>query len=224
MESLPPPAPHVLRLYLIRHGQTDWNAEGRIQGCSVDRPLSDVGEAQANAVANALQDVPLDAVGSSTLMRASQTADAILRANRNAPRRLAPAFALREMNFGSLEGQVPAGTPEYEEVNEAWAAGELDRRWPGGESPNDVSARGVLALADVVMAEWDAQRPRHVAIVAHGRFNKIVLAALLEGYGVQRCGEISQDNCCINVLDVTAPTLVGHCTSVAINAHAHLQL
>lgn len=72
--QLPEPTPGesgaLVRLYLCRHGETDYNAEGRIQGSGIDRPLSDVGLQQAECIGDALREIPLDMVGSSTLTRA----------------------------------------------------------------------------------------------------------------------------------------------------------
>ena len=105
----------------------------------------------------------------------------------------------------------------------------MDRRWPEGEAPVEVVSRARAALREVL--ELDAatgdrapQRSRHVALVTHGRFNKIVLTALL-GRGLARCGEITQGNCCINVLDIdpSAPfDDATPATEIALNLVEHL--
>src|SRR6185436_14234551 len=84
-----------LRLFVVRHAQTDWNRERRYQGWQ-DSPLSEVGRGQAAAVARALQDGKLDAVYSSPLRRAVTTAEAIA-APHGLPVRVEEAF--REIGF-----------------------------------------------------------------------------------------------------------------------------
>lgn len=69
-EAEPGSSGALVRVYLIRHGQTDYNAAGRIQGSGVDRPLSEIGLTQAECIGEALRDIPLDLVGSSTMTRA----------------------------------------------------------------------------------------------------------------------------------------------------------
>ena len=68
------------RIYLIRHGQTDWNVEGRWQG-NLDVPLGEIGYKQAQALADTLQDRPISAIYSSDLMRAVKTAEPLAQGN-----------------------------------------------------------------------------------------------------------------------------------------------
>jgi len=90
------------RLYLVRHGETDWNAEGRLLS-STDRPLSVRGEQQAAALADDLAGVRWDRAYSSPLVRARRTAEVVLAARPDAPA-LVVDGRLREMDFGPYEG------------------------------------------------------------------------------------------------------------------------
>ena len=100
--SLPPLRDGDRRLYLVRHGETEWNVEHKIQG-RTDNPLNSVGRAQANALAEFLSREPIDIVASSNLQRAAATANAVATKHPDARRVVDGRFA--EMSFGSL------GTP-----------------------------------------------------------------------------------------------------------------
>jgi broad specificity phosphatase PhoE len=219
LSKLPPLADGKRRLYLCRHGETDYNTEGRIQGRHIDRPLNDVGLAQARALGDCLSGVALDYLVCSPLRRARETADAVDAAQRQpfVVRRVCAGVV--EMGFGALEGKQRSD-PGFAEVTRAWDAGETDRAWPGegGESADGVAARALAALDELGVRGGAAsdgggdddgepatgcapRGARHIAIVAHGRFNKILLAALLRRGDLRGCSEIEQGNCCINVLD-----------------------
>ena len=90
-------------LLLARHGETDWNAEGRLQG-HTDRPLNDYGRRQASALAEELAGDSIDAVYSSDLSRARETAE-IVAGRLGLPVVIEPG--LREKNWGSWEGLTP---------------------------------------------------------------------------------------------------------------------
>ena len=134
-----PPLPEgKRRLYLARHGETDWNVQRRIQG-NTDRPLNDKGLRQAEALSLFLASAPFDLIASSTLSRAKETAGAVAARHKEVRRMADGRFV--EMCFGSLEGQVLKGdpprydgTPAYAETLRAWDNGETSARWPGGES------------------------------------------------------------------------------------------
>ncbi|MFE5672154.1 histidine phosphatase family protein [Agromyces sp. NPDC056523] len=148
-------------LALIRHGQTDWNLRGVMQGRS-DIPLNDTGRAQAEAAAALIDRVEWDLVVSSTLGRARETA-AILARGLDLP--VAGAYDdLVEQDFGAAEGTLVS---------------EIDVRWPGrafeGKEPDDaVGPRGVRAL-ERIAAEHAGAR---VLAVAHGTLIRHVLGEL----------------------------------------------
>jgi len=217
-----PEATGGVRLYLCRHGQTDYNAKGMIQGCGIDRELSEVGLAQAVCIGEALREVPLDVVGSSTLKRAMQTAEAVRK--HHATANSVEHRGLREMDFGDFEGKRPDEVQDlYDSVTGAWAEGRLDAAWPAGESPLEVVQRARQALIDILGATHQ-NTTRHVALVTHGRLNKILLSSLL-GLGLQNSHHLTQANCCINVIDIHTPidTSDSVHTQVILNYVAHLQ-
>jgi len=149
------------RVILIRHGETAWNRATRIQG-HTDIPLSALGLAQAERLAQALADEPLAALYASDLSRARQTAEAIARAQKLA---VQVDAGLRERAFGRFEGlsweEIDQGYPEDAA---RWRRREPDFPVGGGESLNVFSAR-CLAAARRAAAAHPGQS---IALVAHG--------------------------------------------------------
>lgn len=105
-------------LLLVRHGETDWNAEGRLQG-HTDRPLSDYGRRQARRLAEELEGEELEAIYSSDLARAHETAE-IVGERLGLPISLEPA--LREKDWGSWEGLDAVERDRVEFVGESTEA------------------------------------------------------------------------------------------------------
>jgi 2,3-bisphosphoglycerate-dependent phosphoglycerate mutase len=129
----------VTTLLLVRHGETDWNADGRLQG-QTDRPLSDFGRRQARKLAEELADEPLEAIYSSDLARARETAE-IVGERLGLPVVLDPE--LREKDWGSWEGLTAVERDRVEFVGESTeehqerilrALQRIAERHPGGGS------------------------------------------------------------------------------------------
>lgn len=101
---LPPLAEQSRRFYVLRHGETDWNLLGKLQGGGFDIPLTENGRKQAMAVAEELHDIPIGVVASSPLSRARETVEILLKRHLNKAGRhvVDPGFA--EMSFGEFEG------------------------------------------------------------------------------------------------------------------------
>ena len=137
-------------ILLARHGETEWNRIGRYQGWA-DPPLNDTGREQARALAEQLRSTPFDAVYSSDLRRARETAE-IVAAPHDVPVVVEPG--LREVNVGEWSGLTRA---------------EVERRFPGGERPGgetreEHSAR-VLAAAERIARRHSGER---ILLVSHG--------------------------------------------------------
>jgi uncharacterized phosphatase len=144
---------------LVRHGQTDWNAQRRLQG-STDIPLNDVGRGQARDAVAVLSGYEWDAIVSSPLTRAAETADLIAAGlGLGVDRRVAE---LTERSFGPAEG-LQAG-PELDAL-----------RIPGGfrdaESEDETARRGLAALEELAK-EFSGRR---VLVVAHGTLLRVSL-------------------------------------------------
>lgn len=148
-------------LSLIRHGQTDWNLAGRMQG-RTDIPLNETGREQARVAASALATEPWDVVVSSPLERARETAS-IIADSLDVP--LGGSYdELIEQDFGVAEGTLVA---------------ELDLRWPerdfeGKEPDEEVGPRGIRGL-ERIASEYPGAR---VLVVAHGTLIRHTLATI----------------------------------------------
>lgn len=151
----------MTELLLVRHGETDWNIQGRFQGQS-DPPLNERGLAQARALALELAGEEVAAVYTSDLQRARQTGE-ILAQSLAAPLRVDPR--LREIDQGAWEGMVMEDIRrEYPEEFERRAADPLASAPPGGESVRRVQERALEALGEVLH-----QHPHEkVVLVSHG--------------------------------------------------------
>lgn len=233
---LPPLQDGCRRIYLIRHGETDWNTLGKIQGGGYDIPLNDNGRLQAGKAAAELDGIPLNVIASSSLSRAKETAD-ILHARHtdddshhdaNGGVRIVRVVdaGFNEMSFGEWEGFASrddgVDESEIERFKDTSRRVKVDPTYPfpgGGESTRQVEQRSVKALYDILNSTTTKEQ-RHIAIVSHGRTNKILIAAV--GLGdVQRFKEVRQANVAINVMDVDEKT--GMWTVHVMNFHDHVQ-
>ena len=155
------------RLVLWRHGQTDWNVSGRLQG-QQDIPMNAVGLAQARAAAGVLAQVPPDRIVASDLSRAAETARFLGEltgvAVETDPR-------LREIDVGGWGGRNFADIAAVDpELAEAVVRGEDIRRSPTGEKPSEVGERIAAALGDIVETTPAGQT---VVAVTHGMAARI---------------------------------------------------
>ncbi len=149
------------RIIAIRHGETAWNVDTRIQG-HLDIELNLTGLLQASRVARALADESIDAVYSSDLLRAWQTANAIAHAT-DSP--LSANLGLRERGFGSFEGKTYAEIENlWPEASEQWR--KRDPHWapPGGESLSDMRVRILQTTTRLAQQHLGGQ----IVVVAHG--------------------------------------------------------
>lgn len=162
------------RLLLVRHGETDFNAEGRMQG-HLESDLTEFGLAQARRVARALVTFQPARLVSSDLSRAARTADEIGLAC-GLPVKLDPR--LRETHLGDWQGLTVT------EVEAAWpgalATWRADPTWspPGGESRVQVAARA-MPLVEELAEEFAADPPTTIVLCAHGGLISALTCALL---------------------------------------------
>ena len=166
----------MTRLWLVRHGQTDWNLTGRWQGQAPDAPgLNETGYAQALALYEQLKEIKISAIYSSDLLRARQTAELIAEPL-GLPVTLEPR--LREINLGVWEGmpseEIKANFPKELASR---ARNPFHERAPNGESPREVAERVFMAINEIV----NKHRDEFVLIVAHG-ISLAVIICQAEGF------------------------------------------
>jgi len=158
-------------LYCVRHGESVYNAEGRIQGQS-DVPLSELGMSQADAVATAMAEVSIDVVFSSPLLRARQTAE-VVAARLDVPLHFDPR--LKEIHAGVFQDQRRSELEKtHAEELARWRSEDLDYAIPGGETRRELMARGRLAFESIARSGHE-----QIAVIAHGRLLVVTLKHLV---------------------------------------------
>jgi probable phosphoglycerate mutase len=152
-------------ILLIRHGETAWNAERRLQG-HLDIPLNEEGERQARLLAGALAHEPIDLLVSSDLGRARQTAQAVA-ALRGMPLQIEPG--LRERCYGGFEGLL------YSEIEQrfpaefaAWQARDIDAILPDGKNCGETFRQFYARATEAILGLARMHPGRTLALVAHG--------------------------------------------------------
>lgn len=192
------------QLLLIRHGETEWNRDRRIQG-HTDIELSDTGREQARRLALRLAREPVHALYSSDLLRAHQTADP-LAAALGITVHATPL--LREVGFGAWEGltvsEVEAGWPvEYA----AWREDSVRHRAPDGERIEELQTRAMACVTEILAAHPG----QTVALVAHGGSVKAILCGVM-GFSLTLWRRLRLDNTSISRLLFAplGPTLIAY--------------
>jgi broad specificity phosphatase PhoE len=198
----------ALRILLVRHGESTFNVENRIQGRSDLSRLTPSGEAQAQRLAEALTGIPLDYVYSSPLSRALDTAHILLKERAGVP--LFISEQLREIDLTEWEGLTFAEVKEkYPEEYSRWRY-RPDELELGGRFPvRDLwqQAQGFWQqLAEQVQADprsergGDPKHPLNVLIVGHSGLNRALVSTAI-GLGPVHYHRLGQNNCAISVLN-----------------------
>ncbi|HEY9761516.1 MAG TPA: histidine phosphatase family protein [Trichocoleus sp.] len=186
------------RLLLVRHGETEWNRQGRFQG-QIDVPLNDNGRAQAGKAADFLQSVQIDAAYSSSMSRPKETAEIILQHHPQLSLNLLDEF--REISHGEWEGkfesEIEAGYPG---LLQQWQASPETVQMPAGENLDQVWERAIAAWKGIVAAHSGAETPQTILVVAHDAINKAILCHVV-GQGPASFWNFKQGNGAVSVID-----------------------
>ena len=160
-------------LYIVRHGQTDLNKQGIVQGRGRNTDLNDEGRQQARQFYEAYKAVPFDKIYISELKRTQQSIQQFI--DQGIPyEKLA---GLDELAWGILEGQpsTPENKAAFLKLIRNWLDGKLDSKFEGGESPNEVKARQLGALKTIMSHPEE----KDVLICMHGRAMRLFMCILL---------------------------------------------
>ena len=201
-----------MRFILVRHGETEWNATGQYQG-QTDIPLSETGRAQAAALGKRFETIHVDAVYSSPLQRAYDTARAIAEP-KGLPIQKVEGF--KELNFGEWDGQTKEElTERFGEPFVRYRIEPFHYPMPGEKSLSRARLRIGAALEDIKERYRDTDKT--VVIAAHGGILKLAIFHLLDmGSRLYRCIEL--DNTSLTVIDLEED----RCTLRVLNDSHHL--
>ncbi len=181
-------------IYIVRHGQTEWNILGKTQGHG-DSDLTAKGREQAELLAGSMTKYPIDYIYSSDLGRAYQTAEII---GNKLNVQIEKTEALREMNFGTWEGRIIKDIMEEDP--------ELYRRWrnephlakiPQGETLDEIKER-TDAFIKEINEKYDG---KHIVLVTHSLCARIMLLSFLDS-SVQNIYRINQGNTALNIIEL----------------------
>ncbi len=163
----------VRTIYLLRHGQTDFNVQGIVQGSGVNASLNDTGRRQAAQFFAAYRHIPFAKVYTSALRRTQETVQAFLELG--LPHE--SHAALNEISWGTREGTciTPDENDDYHRVLADWAAGRTAARLNGGESADEVAARQ-RPFIELLRSRTDESS---VLVCLHGRAMRVLLCQLL---------------------------------------------
>lgn len=185
-----------MKLFLIRHGQTDYNLKGIVQGSGVNTSLNDSGRKQADLFFQKYKEVPFNKVYTSALKRSIESVKHFI----DKPTPWQSTSALNEISWGNTDGSKISTSEhlEYQEIIKLWAKGMTHLSMPGGESPDEVYERQKEAK-EMLKNEPDGS---HVLVCMHGRAMRIFLCLLLEE-PLLKMDEFLHDNLCLYVLERT---------------------
>ncbi len=165
--------PGYRELYIVRHGETDFNRQGIVQGRGVDPPLNDNGREQARRFYQRYGHIPFETVYTSTLLRSKQSVQSFI----DQGIQWVETPDLDEISWGIFEGKTARTEfrETYQQLLQAWKQNMYGKAAPQGESPLEVQQR-LLRFTE----QWYARAERLVLICMHGRALRIFLATLLD--------------------------------------------
>jgi probable phosphoglycerate mutase len=186
------------KIYLVRHGQTDYNLQGVVQGSGIDAPINATGRAQAEAFFRTYRSVPFDRVYHSALLRTRQSVQGFI--DLGLPTCMLPE--LNEISWGDFEGtpMTPEEGQYYQFMLHQWQLGNLDYAIAGGESPNAVAERLSKAL-EILLKDTG----KTLLVCMHGRAMRIFLSILCQT-DLKDMDQYEHNNLCLYLLEQKSET------------------
>lgn len=185
-------------IFLIRHGETDYNLKGIVQGSGVDTDLNETGKKQAELFFNSYKNHPFDHIYVSNLKRTWQSVEPFSRLGHK--KTVLPE--LNEINWGTMEGVAPdqAMKLEFQRIISLWSEGVLDHPASGGETPLQLIERQKRGL-EIVESRTNES---NILVCMHGRAMRSFLC-LLTGHPLNRMDDFGHSNLCLYVLEKSGP-------------------
>lgn len=200
-----------MKLYLIRHGQTDWNIAGKIQG-NTDIPLNDTGIWQAGCLAKGMERRPVSRIFSSPLSRAVATANAIGEAQHICVQQI---DGLEEVGFGVWEGLTLEEIQErYPKEYQRWCLSPVEAAPQGGERQQEIRERCSRAIETIL-----AQAEGDLAIVSHGATLVYIMEYLMREHPLEE--DVIVHNSSITTVEYDP--LTGEFVLLQMNDISHLE-
>ena len=181
------------KIYLVRHGQTDYNLQGVVQGSGIDAPINATGRAQADAFFTAYRHLPFDQLYHSALIRTGQSIQGFI--DLGIPTR--GLAELNEISWGNYEGtpMTPEEGEYYRMMLHQWQQGNLDYAIAGGESPNSVAERLNRAIQIILNGPGET-----ILVCMHGRAMRIFLSLICQT-PLKEMDQYEHGNLCLYVLE-----------------------
>jgi len=188
----PPINPMEQYLYIIRHGETEYNRLGIVQGSGIDSDLNWRGKMQATAFFNKYKAIPFDKIYVSALRRTLQSVEGFI--DTGIPYEIMPE--LNEISWGDFEGIMldRQRLKVYWEIVREWQKGNLDISYRNAESPAAMQERQKIALEKIKSNTGY----KNILVVTHGRYLRAFVCLLLN-YSLYRMDEFKHSNLCLYV-------------------------
>jgi broad specificity phosphatase PhoE len=200
------------RIYLVRHGETEYNRTGRFQGRN-DQPLNERGRQQAQALAEALREEKFTAIYTSPLPRSLETAGFIRAFHPTVPMIEEPNFT--EMDLGEFEGLDGRQWMEQnQDFVKAWAQNPASVRMPGGETLQEVQNRAIEALMGIT----DRYDPGSTLLICSHNFVLLTILCHALQISLDRFREVKKGTASYSVLSLVG----GRFHPEVINERSHL--
>lgn len=181
------------KIYLVRHGQTDFNLRGVVQGSGIDAPINENGRMQAQAFFDAFEQVEFDQAYHTSLIRTKQSIASFIQ--KGIPTGILPE--LNEISWGDYEG-TPMTDQEneyYHHMLQQWQEGNLDYAIAGGESPNQVAIRMKQGIEKILSGPGQT-----ILVCMHGRAMRVFLSLILN-HDLRYMDQFEHTNLCLYLLE-----------------------
>ena len=183
---------NLKKIYLLRHGQTDYNLQGVVQGSGIDAPINATGRAQAQAFFGAYREVQFDQLYHSALIRTQQSIQGFI--DMGIP--VTSLAELNEISWGNYEGtpMTPEEGEYYRMMLHQWQQGNLDYAIAGGESPNTVAERLRRGIQIILNGPGET-----ILVCMHGRAMRIFLSLICKT-PLKEMDQYEHGNLCLYLL------------------------